>query len=104
MLIALVVDRWQNKTTERSEFSFHWVHDCGASGCLFNLSQDPNEHEDKAAIMPSLAKEMLDQLAQLNRTTFSPYRGPGEQNKDVGAACTAAVDRYGGFFGPFVDV
>ena len=44
--------------------------DCGASGCLFNLSQDPNEHEDKAAIMPSLAKEMLDQLAQLRQRSI----------------------------------
>ena len=62
------------------------------------------EHVDKAAIMPSLAKDMLATLRTLNATTFSPYRGPGEQNKDIGAACTAAVDKYGGFFGPFVDV
>lgn len=54
--------------------------------------------------MPSLAKDMLATLRKLNTTTFSPYRGPGEQNKDIGAACTAAVDKYGGFFGPFVDV
>lgn len=34
---------------------------------------------------------------------FSPDRGPGEQNGDVYAACTAAVNRYDGFFGPFIE-
>ena len=59
---------------------------------------------DKAEIMPGLAKDMLATLQKLNESTFSPYRGPGEQNRDIDAACTAAVDKYGGFFGPFVDV
>ena len=31
-----------------------------------------------------------------------PYRGPGKQNKDVGAACTTAIKKCGGFFGPYV--
>ena len=59
---------------------------------------------DRAAIVPSVAREMLATLQKLNESTFSPYRGPGEQNKDIGAACAAAVEKYGGFFGPFVDV
>ena len=59
---------------------------------------------EKLFAFDNIISSVKDQLAQLNRTTFSPYRGPGEQNKDVGAACAAAVDRYGGFFGPFVDV
>jgi hypothetical protein len=44
---------------------------------------------------------MLAQLAKLNASTFSPYRGPGEGDKDIAAAC-AAADKYGGFFGPFL--
>ena len=115
-------------------FSFNWVHDCKETGCLFNLSEDPTEHVDKAAIMPTVAADMLKKIRALNLTTFSPYRfdirfarlplvsrtfgqtftkfgrslactlcsGPGEQNKDVNAACTAAVEKYGGFFGPYV--
>jgi|EP01043_Picozoa_sp_COSAG02_P019610 hypothetical protein len=59
---------------------------------------------DKAEIMPTVAKDMLATLQKLNESTFSPYRGPGEQNKDIAAACSAAVEKYGGFFGPFVDV
>jgi hypothetical protein len=85
-------------------FDFNWIHDCGGQGCLFRLDRDPTEHVDLVSVNASLAEELLQLLKVHNETTFSPYRGPGEQNQDVGAACTAAVDRYGGFFGPFVNV
>lgn len=85
-------------------FSFQWVHDCGEKGCLFRLDRDPTEHVDLISANASVAEELLQLIEAHNKTTFSPYRGPGEQNKDVAAACTAAVDRYGGFFGPFVNV
>ena len=38
------------------------------------------------------------------RAAFSPDRGEGEQDKHVDEACAAAVQRYGGFFGPFHDL
>ena len=28
-------------SAEQHAFSFKWVHDCKADGCLFNLSEDP---------------------------------------------------------------
>ena len=80
------------------------MHDCGEKGCLFRLDRDPTEHVDLIGENASVAEELLQLIETHNKTTFSPYRGPGEQNKDVAAACTAAVDRYGGFFGPFVNV
>jgi hypothetical protein len=108
-------------------FSFQWVHDCGETGCLFRLDQgtptavgrgmlqylshvmvmqrwaDPTEHVDLIHENATLAAKMLATLKVHNASTFSPYRGPGEQNKDVAAACDAAIHRYGGFFGPFVN-
>lgn len=85
-------------------FSFKWVHDCGEKGCLYRLDHDPTEHVDLIGVNASMDEELLQLIAAHNKTTFSPYRGPGEQNKDVAAACAAAVDRYGGFFGPFVNI
>ena len=29
-----------NATTKRDAFSMDWIHDCKATGCLFNLSED----------------------------------------------------------------
>ena len=71
---------------------------------MFRLDRDPTEHVDLSGANASVAEELLQLIKAHNKTTFSPYRGPGEQNKDVAAACTAAVDRYGGFFGPFVNI
>ena len=92
---------YPNKTTPAHAWSFNEVYDCGETGCLFRLDADPSEHTDLKATQPEIASEMLGRMRKLNRTTFSPYRGKGEQDRDVEAACNAAQDRYGGFFGPF---
>ena len=42
---------------------------------------------------------MMHRLHQINLTFFAPDRG----EKDP-AACEAAVKKYGGYWGPFVDV
>lgn len=43
--------------------------------------------------------EMMQRLVEINATFFAPDRG----SKDP-VACQLAIERYGGFWGPFVDV
>ena len=70
---------------------------CGDSGCLYNVKNDPLEHENLASKMPSELKQMQQKLAKVQATYFNPDRGspyPG--------ACETAIEKYGGFWGPFV--
>lgn len=70
-------------------------HSCGA-GCLFNLVDDPTEHEDLESARPDVVARMRARVAELQAAVYDPDRG-----SDDGAACAAAMDRWGGFWGPF---
>ncbi len=74
--------------------------DCGDSGCLFNIKDDPTEHSNLAESMPSVLKDMQKKLAAYQVTTFNPLTGPHRRKE----ACDTAVHKYGGFWGPFVDL
>ena len=73
------------------------VEDCGDSGCLYNIKQDPEERNNLAATMPDMLKNMQDKLAQYKATYFNPNRG-----KVWPEACDTAIKKYGGFWGPFL--
>ena len=97
--------RYPNTSTPSNAFNFSraWTGDCGDSGCLFRLDHDPGEHEDVAVRFPQRLADMLSALSALNRSSFSPRRGPGEADRAVvAAACDAAAERHGGFWGPFM--
>lgn len=111
------MDGWQgpmypNASTKKDDFSFTdaFTARCGAAGCLFRVDVDPAEHHDLLghgaapnASVTARAARMMAALREHNATTFSPERGPGEDDPRVSdAACKAALDRYGGFFGPYV--
>eukprot|EP00315_Gephyrocapsa_oceanica_P030513 CAMPEP_0185411444 /NCGR_PEP_ID=MMETSP1365-20130426/3578_1 /TAXON_ID=38817 /ORGANISM="Gephyrocapsa oceanica, Strain RCC1303" /LENGTH=673 /DNA_ID=CAMNT_0028014065 /DNA_START=21 /DNA_END=2042 /DNA_ORIENTATION=- len=81
--------------TPTGEAALTWQHDCGARGCLFDVSADPNEHDDLAPSMPEKAAELRADLATLNGLLFKPHRG----DMDVDA-CYEGV-AHGGFYGPF---
>ena len=72
------------------------VH-CG-HGCLFDLTADPLEATDLAISMPQTVERMRSRLEVLLPTAFNPHRG----NVDP-RACEAALGKYGGFWGPFVE-
>ena len=93
---------YPNSTTPSDAWSFNEVYDCGETGCLFRLDADPSEQMDLKPVQPDIASAMLTRMRQLNESTFSPYRGPGEQNGDVDAACASAIALHGGYFGPFL--
>ena len=69
----------------------------GKGGCLFNVLTDPTEHDDVAADHPDIVAAMYARILEIQNTTFSPKRGT-----DDGAAC-AAAQKYGGFWGPFIE-
>ena len=73
------------------------VEHCGDSGCLYNIKEDPEEHVNLASKMPDILKTMQTKLSKYQATHFNPDRGsvwPG--------ACEAALNNYGGFWGPFL--
>lgn len=68
-----------------------------ADGCLFNIKEDPYEYVDLAATMTDKLSEMQTKLKAYQNTHFNPDRGPVSPK-----ACDAAMNTYGGFWGPFV--
>ena len=71
---------------------------CGDSGCLFNIRDDPNEHNNLAEKMPSILKDMKNKLIDYQKTQFIPDHGKHMRI----AACDTAISKYGGFWGPFL--
>ena len=74
------------------------IEHCGTKGCLFNIKEDPTEHNNLADSLPDKLKDMQNKLAEYQATHFNPDRG-----KKWPGACDTAINKYGGFWGPFVD-
>jgi hypothetical protein len=68
-----------------------------APTCLFNVFDDPTEHNNLAAAQPAIVSKMAARLQQLQATVFSPDRGQPSP-----LACNASADLYHGFVGPFL--
>ena len=74
------------------------VENCGDTGCLFNIHDDPTEHKNLAREMPDVLKDMRKKLADYRETQFKPVTGKRMRIE----ACDTAVNKYGGFWGPFL--
>ena len=70
---------------------------CGDGGCLYNIKEDPEERVNLATKMPDILKEMQQKLAKYQATYFNPQRG-----KQPLVACETAMNKYKGFWGPFI--
>ena len=71
---------------------------CGEDrGCLYDIINDPREHHNLASKMPRKLKKMRERLRKYQATHFNPNRGEKSP-----AACEAALNEYGGFWGPFI--
>jgi len=70
---------------------------CGLIGCLFNIYNDPTEHFDVGDANPDIRTKLRNRLAELEKTVFSPTRGPVDP-----AACDAALNKYGRYWGPWL--
>jgi arylsulfatase I/J len=69
------------------------------TGCLYNILEDPGEHVNLAAEKPKVFNRMITRIAEINKGFFDPVRGQTDPR-----ACELALTKYGGFWGPFVDV
>ena len=70
---------------------------CGKTGCLYNIRNDPEEHVNLAKTMPDMLESMQAKLKNYQATRFEPDRGSKWPE-----ACDAALNQYGGFWGPFL--
>lgn len=87
---------WQGPVfPNRSAYPQQGIH---CKPCLFQVFQDPTEQTDVAGEHPDIVADMMAELNQLQKTVWNPDRGT-----DDGLACQVAMDKYGGFFGPFLD-
>lgn len=74
--------------------------DCGpptAPTCLFNVFDDPTEHDNVAAARPDVVAALAARIAALQAGVFSPARGTPSP-----LACNASNEVWGGFVGPFL--
>lgn len=73
----------------------------GKGGCLFNVLNDPTEHDELNVTAPEnvkIVEELFAALREIDATTFTPDRGTVSP-----MACDAALKQYKGFWGPFVE-
>ena len=85
------------------------TRNCSA-GCLYDLTRDPSESDDLAVKRPADLARLLAAFDALREGFYDNddnainaalcERG----RADVPCACKVAVEKYGGFLGPFQDV
>ena len=70
---------------------------CGDTGCLYNIIDDPEERTNLARNEADILKSMQTKLANYQSSYFNPNRG-----SESPLACDAAMNKYGGFWGPYL--
>ncbi len=68
--------------------------------CLFNVLDDPNEFNDVSKDHPDIVSQLTAELDALQKTVWSPFRGPAHSD---GLACAVGLGANNGFWGPFLD-
>jgi len=75
------------------------VAHCGPNyGCLFNLKEDPTEHNNIADANPDILTKLRARLLEIRATVFNPDRGDVDPR-----ACQTARNKYNGYWGPWID-
>lgn len=89
---------YPNSSTDFNSQDTSYTKHCGATGCLFNLLEDPSEKQDQSWAFPGKANEMVKKVEQLELTAFNPHRGTTDPR-----ACEAALGRWVGFWGYWIE-
>ena len=71
--------------------------ECGKTGCLYNILDDPEERTNLAMKEADALETMQKKLAMYQASYFNPDRG-----SESPMACEAALNKYGGFWGPYL--
>ena len=88
--------RYPNSSTNFDSQDPVYTKHCGG-GCLFDLTKDPFEAHDVAAVFPQKVATMVRRVEELEASAFNPIRG-----RDDGLACQVAEHKWGDFWGPFL--
>jgi len=76
-------------------------------GCLFEVTEDRGEHRDLAPEMPVRVQSMKHRLLELQKGFFENDDKTNDacpQDLDMPCACWMAINKYGGFLGPYQEV
>ncbi len=88
---------YPNATTASDPIDGHSFR-CPERGCLFDLVADPTEREEVGAAHPAVAQELQQRMEAL-------ANGIWQTSHANDPACRkAATERYGGFYGPWLEV
>lgn len=71
--------------------------ECGDTGCLYNIMDDPEERDNLADKEVGILKSMQTKLGHYQSSYFNPNRG-----SESPLACDIAMNKYGGFWGPYL--
>ena len=75
--------------------------DCGDAGCLYNVIDDPTEHEDLAAAQPDVLANLTARFAELAATAYQTPYLDGQMNCTGDPRVVAMM--AGGFWVPWTD-
>ena len=80
--------------------------DC-REGCLFHLGKDRGEHQNLAQQMPVRVQAMKHRLLELQEGFFENDDQANDacpDQSEMPCACWMAINKYGGFLGPYQEV
>lgn len=79
-----------------------WVGDydvkCPKAGCLYNVLDDPSEYNECSAAHPDIVKQLSAMMDEESKSIFSV------SHKDDPQCKKTAYQKYGGFYGPWLEV
>ena len=89
--------QYPNATTATDPIWSHITH-CPATGCLFDVVNDPHEFNEVSAQNPSIVAAMQTLMAKEEATIFTQKHGKDPQ------CLQTATSKYGGFYGPWEEL
>merc|ERR1712072_823162 len=69
------------------------------SGCMYDIVNDPGEHKNIAKENSDVFNQLIKKIADAQKGAYSPDRGSEDKR-----ACELGLSKYGGFWGPYIDV
>jgi len=78
--------------------SYQYCGNTTETGCMYDIYADPNEYTNIAEEHVQLFQHMHARMDELQKGVLNPYRGDVDP-----AACDAAMNVYGGHWGPWLN-
>lgn len=88
---------YPNSSTASDAIDWHSFQ-CPSQGCLFNVQTDRSERHEVSASYPNILKELSREMLELEKTIWTTT------HTDDPLCNEAAVSRYGGFYGPWLEL